>query len=129
MHGYTVRFHLYTSPGQVFYNATRRLMLRGCDGVAFVADSQENRLDANLESIENLRDNLADHAIDFATIPMVVQYNKRDLPTALPVESLRAAINHAGWPEVEAVARDGLGVFDTFKRLSRSVLHNVRRAK
>jgi len=95
--GFKTRFHLYTVPGQVYYNASRRLILRGVDGVVFVADSQLDRMEANLESMQNLYDNMAQHGLDLTRIPFVIQYNKRDLPNAAPVTQLEEAIN-PGWP-------------------------------
>ncbi len=95
--GFRTRFHLYTVPGQVYYNASRKLILKGVDGVVFVADSQIDRTEANLEAMQNLYDNMAQHGYDLTTLPFVIQYNKRDLPTAAPVASLDAALN-PGWP-------------------------------
>jgi hypothetical protein len=120
--GFRTRFHLYTVPGQVFYDASRKLILKGADGVAFVADSQQPRMDANLESIDNLRHNLREHGLDPRSIPYVLQLNKRDLPTALPVETLAAELRFRNEPMIEAVATRGVGVFDTFKALVRQVL-------
>src|SRR3990167_4023096 len=120
--GFKTRFHLYTVPGQVFYDASRKLILRGVDGVVFVADSQEERLDANLESIENLEENLKEHSYDFLKIPYVLQINKRDLPNALPVEVLKKELCRKNEPVVEAVAYKGVGVFETLKEVSRLVL-------
>ena len=120
--GFKTRFHLYTVPGQVFYDASRKLILRGVDGVVFVADSQEERLDANMESIENLEDNLKEHGYDFLKIPYVLQINKRDLPNALPVEVLKKELCRKNEPVVEAVAYKGVGVFETLKEVSRLVL-------
>jgi mutual gliding-motility protein MglA len=95
--GFRTRFHLYTVPGQVYYNASRKLILKGVDGVVFVADSQIDRTEANLEAMQNLYDNMAQHGYDLTRLPFVIQYNKRDLPTAAPVDSLDAALN-PGWP-------------------------------
>jgi mutual gliding-motility protein MglA len=125
--GFKTRFHLYTVPGQVFYDASRKLILKGVDGVIFVADSQLERLEANQESVENLRVNLAEQGYDLDKVPYVVQYNKRDLPNALPVEELRAAVNPTGVPEFEAMARTGEGVFETLKAISKLVLTELRR--
>ncbi len=124
--GFRTRFHLYTVPGQVFYDASRKLILKGADGVVFVADSQEVRLDANLDSIENLRHNLADHGLNLDTIPYVLQLNKRDLPTALPVPQLTRALRFRNEPVFEAVATRGKGVFDTLKAVVREVLIHLR---
>jgi signal recognition particle receptor subunit beta len=101
--GFKTRFHLYTVPGQVYYNASRKLILKGVDGVVFVADSQLERMEANLESMQNLYDNMAQHGYDLTTMPFVVQYNKRDLPNAAPIQELQEALN-PGWP-VEDAAR------------------------
>ncbi len=99
--GFKTRFHLYTVPGQVYYNASRKLILKGVDGVVFVADSQLERLEANIESMQNLYDNMAEYGYDLTRIPFVVQFNKRDLPNAAPVKDLQAAIN-PGWPVADA---------------------------
>ena len=125
--GFKTRFHLYTVPGQVFYEASRRLILKGADGVVFVADSQEERLDANIETLENLREHLKDHNLDFATIPYVLQLNKRDLPNILPVEELQKNIGVKGEPTIEAVAITGQGVFDTLKEVAKLVLNELRK--
>jgi hypothetical protein len=125
--GFKTRFHLYTVPGQVFYDASRKLILKGVDGVVFVADSQVERLEANQESVDNLRTNLAEQGYSLEKIPYVIQYNKRDLPNALPVEELRPVINPAGVPDFEANARSGMGVFETLKAVSKLVLNELRR--
>lgn len=125
--GFKTRFHLYTVPGQVFYEASRRLILKGADGVVFVADSQEERLDANIETLENLREHLKDHNLDFATIPYVLQLNKRDLPNILPVEELQKNLGVKGEPTLEAVAITGQGVFDTLKEVAKLVLAELRK--
>lgn len=125
--GFKTRFHLYTVPGQVFYDASRKLILRGVDGVVFVADSQGERMDANEESLENLKTNLKDHGYDFATIPYVLQLNKRDLPNALPVEKLSEAILQKNEPVFEAVAVEGVGVFETLKEVGRQVLAELKK--
>ena len=125
--GFKTRFHLYTVPGQVFYDASRKLILRGVDGVVFVADSQEERLDANLESIENLEENLKEHGYDLMKIPYVLQLNKRDLPNALPVDVLKKELMRRDEPVVEAVAYKGEGVFETLKEISRLVLSELRK--
>ncbi|HXE57465.1 MAG TPA: GTPase domain-containing protein [Gemmatimonadales bacterium] len=95
--GFKTRFHLYTVPGQVYYNASRKLILKGVDGVVFVADSQIERMEANIESMQNLYDNMAQHGYDLTKLPFVIQYNKRDLPNAAPIQELQAALN-PGWP-------------------------------
>ena len=105
--GFKTRFHLYTVPGQVFYDASRKLILRGVDGVVFVADSQEERLDANLESIDNLEENLKEHGYDLMTIPYVLQLNKRDLPNILSIEDLKKELCRKDEPVLEAVASAG----------------------
>jgi len=120
--GFKVRFHLYTVPGQVFYDASRKLILKGADGIIFVADSQNERFEANLESVENLRVNLRENDIDLDQVPYVVQYNKRDIPNVMSVEELRAAINPTKVPDFEASARTGVGVFETLKGTAKLVL-------
>ena len=125
--GFKTRFHLYTVPGQVFYEASRRLILKGADGVVFVADSQEERLDANLETLDNLREHLKEHNLDFTTIPYVLQANKRDLPNILPVEELQKQLQVKGEPTLEAVAITGQGVFDTLKEVAKQVLTELKK--
>ena len=125
--GFKTRFHLYTVPGQVFYDASRKLILKGVDGVVFVADSQIERMEANLESVENLRVNLAEHGYDLDRIPYVVQYNKRDLPNAATVDELRRLLNGRGVPDYEAVAPTGVGVFDTLKAVAKLVLQELKK--
>lgn len=122
-----VRFHLYTVPGQVFYNASRKLILKGIDGVIFVADSQEARFDANLESIDNLKKNLEEQGFDLMKIPYVLQLNKRDLPTALPVDELTKELSVKGEPVFEAIAPKGDGVYETLKACSKMVLQELRK--
>jgi mutual gliding-motility protein MglA len=125
--GFKTRFHLYTVPGQVFYDASRKLILRGVDGVVFVADSQEERMDANQEAIENLQDNLRQHGYDFNKIPYVLQLNKRDLPSALPVEELKKQLLRKNEPTFEAVAFKGVGVFETLKEAGHQVLTELKK--
>ncbi len=125
--GFKTRFHLYTVPGQVFYDASRKLILKGVDGVIFVADSQLERLEANEESVENLRTNLAEQGYSLEKIPYVIQYNKRDLPNAVTVDELRQVLNPTSVPDYEAVARTGVGVFDTLKAVSKLVLTELKR--
>jgi len=126
--GFKTRFHLYTVPGQVFYDASRKLILKGVDGVVFVADSQEERFEANVESLENLKANLREQGYDYDKIPIVIQYNKRDLPNAVAVESLREALNPTGkLPDFEAAAQGGKGVFETLKALARLVLQELKK--
>ena len=124
--GYRARFFLYTVPGQVFYEATRRLVLKDADGVVFVADSQSERMDANLESLDGMRANLVEHGLDPDTVPLVLQYNKRDLARVETVEALRAALKYREAPEFEAVATDGYGVFDTLKTVIKGIVHQLR---
>jgi mutual gliding-motility protein MglA len=123
--GFTTRFHLYTVPGQVYYNASRRLILKGVDGIVFVADSQAERMDANIAALENLYENLLDYGYDATQLPIVLQWNKRDLPNALPVEELRRQLNPMGLSAFEAVATTGVGVFDTLKAVSKLVLKSL----
>jgi signal recognition particle receptor subunit beta len=123
--GFKTRFHLYTVPGQVYYNASRRLILKGVDGLVFVADSQAERMDANIAALENLYENLADYGYDPAQLPIVLQWNKRDLPSAVPTEELGRQLNPMGLPEYEAVAVSGVGVFDTLKAVSKLVLKSL----
>ncbi len=125
--GFRTRFHLYTVPGQVFYEASRKLILKGADGVVFVADSQEERLDANLETLDNLREHLREHGLSFETIPYVLQLNKRDLPNILPAEELTRLLRLKGEPVAEAVAIQGRGVFETLKEVARQVLAELRK--
>ena len=124
--GYKVRIHLYTVPGQVFYEASRKLILRGVDGVVFVADSQPARLDANEESLEDLATNLTEYQLSLETIPFVIQYNKRDIPEVAPVEELRSTLNPKGVIDFEASARTGAGVMETLKGISKLVLKELK---
>jgi signal recognition particle receptor subunit beta len=126
--GFRTRFHLYTVPGQVFYDASRKLILKGVDGVVFVADSQEERLDANLESISNLGENLKEQGFDLARIPYVLQLNKRDLPGAMPVEELTKLLLVKGEPVYEAVATKGIGIPESLKAVARQVLVELRKS-
>jgi signal recognition particle receptor subunit beta len=126
--GFKTRFHLYTVPGQVFYDASRKLILKGVDGVVFVADSQEERFEANVESLENLKANLREQGYDFDKIPVVLQYNKRDLPNAVALEELKTALNPTGKiADFEAAAQSGKGVFETLKALARLVLQELKK--
>ncbi len=125
--GFKARFHLYTVPGQVFYDASRKLILKGVDGVVFVADSQQERLDANIESMENLRDNLEEQGLDLDRIPFVIQYNKRDLPGVCSVEELSSLLNPRKVPETEACAASGEGVFETLKVIAKLVLNDLKK--
>lgn len=113
--GWKLRFHLYTVPGQVYYNASRRLVLRNVDGLVFVVDSQRERLEENIESMFNLSDNLKVYDLTLENMPMVIQYNKRDLPNILPLEELQKQFNGAGYQYIESVAIRSIGVFETLK--------------
>ncbi len=124
--GFQTRFQLYTVPGQIFYDASRKLILRGADGVAFVADSQAPRFEANMESMRNLLLNLKENGLDFQSIPYVLQLNKRDLPTAMPREELERALRVKGEPVFEAIAPQGVGVMDTLKALAKQALTRLR---
>jgi signal recognition particle receptor subunit beta len=127
VHGFSTKFQLYTVPGQVYYNATRKLVLRGVDGLVFVADSQKNKMDENIESLQNLVENLSEYGYKIERIPLVLQYNKRDLPDIMPVEEMEKSLNAKGLHYFEAVATTGLGVFDTLKCISKLVLDQARR--
>jgi len=123
--GFKTRFHLYTVPGQVYYNASRRLILKGVDGIVFVADSQATRAEANIESMHNLYDNLETYGYDLQTIPFAIQYNKRDMPNVLSMEELRAQINPMRVPDFEGVAIEGKGVFETLSCVSKLVVKSL----
>jgi signal recognition particle receptor subunit beta len=125
--GFRTRFHLYTVPGQVFYDASRKLILKGVDGVVFVADSQSERMEANIESLDNLRINLQEQGYELEKIPYVIQYNKRDLPNAAPLAEMQRLLNPAGVTEFEACATSGKGVFETLKAVAKGVLTDLRR--
>jgi hypothetical protein len=125
--GFRTRFHLYTVPGQVFYDASRKLILKGVDGVVFVADSQIERMEANLESLDNLRVNLQEQGYDLDKIPYVIQYNKRDLPNAAPLAEMQRMLNPGRVTEFEASAPSGKGVFETLKAVAKGVLNDLRR--
>jgi signal recognition particle receptor subunit beta len=125
--GFKTRFHLYTVPGQVFYDASRKLILKGVDGVVFVADSQIARMEANVESLENLRTNLAEQGYSLDKLPYVIQYNKRDMPGIAPVDELRQLLNTSGVPDFEGVASTGIGVFDTLKAVAKLVLSHLKK--
>ena len=126
--GFKTRFHLYTVPGQVYYDASRKLILKGVDGVVFVADSQEERMDANIESLYNLEENLTTQGYDLMKIPYVLQLNKRDLPNVIPMEDLTYELQKKGEPVFEAVASTGAGVFDTLKGVAKQVLTELRKS-
>jgi len=123
--GFKTRFHLYTVPGQVYYNASRRLILKGVDGIVFVADSQGSRAEANIESMHNLYENLETYGYDLEAIPFAIQYNKRDMENILPMEELRAQINPMGVPDFEATAIEGKGVFETLSCVSKLVVQSL----
>jgi signal recognition particle receptor subunit beta len=125
--GFKTRFHLYTVPGQVFYDASRKLILKGVDGVVFVADSQEARMEANGESLQNLDKNLKEQGYELKTVPYVLQFNKRDLPTALPADEMYRQLNFKAEPTFEAVAMNGTGVFDTLKAVAKLVLTELKK--
>ena len=127
INGFAAKFQLYTVPGQVYYNATRKLVLRGVDGVVFVADAQAEKMDDNQESLENLKENLTEYGYDIDMLPIVIQYNKSDLPTALPQVELDAKLNTCGWPSFMAAAVKGVGVFDTLKMVMKLVLEKAKR--
>src|SRR5882762_8075374 len=125
--GFKTRFHLYTVPGQVFYDASRKLILKGVDGVVFVADSQIERMEANIESLDNLRMNLEEQGYNLDKIPYVVQYNKRDLPNSAPMDELKKVLNPTNVPEFEAVAPKGEGVYETLKAIARLILTELKK--
>jgi len=125
--GFKTRFHLYTVPGQVFYDASRKLILKGVDGVIFVADSQLERMESNIESLDNLRVNLKEQGYDLDKLPYVMQYNKRDLPQIAPVEEMKNLLNPTDVPDFEAVATTGVGVFDTLKAVAKQVLFELKK--
>jgi signal recognition particle receptor subunit beta len=124
--GFKTRFHLYTVPGQVFYEASRKLILRGVDGIVFVADSQVERMESNIESLQSLEKNLLEQGYDVEKLPIVMQWNKRDLPNTTSIADLHKALNKWNVPEFEASAVKGTGVFDTLKTISKLVLMNLK---
>jgi signal recognition particle receptor subunit beta len=123
--GFQTRFQLYTVPGQVYYDATRKLVLQGADGVVFVADSQRQQREENVESFRNLQVNLLEQGVDPRTIPIVIQYNKRDLPDVMSLEEMDDLLNYRDLPRFEAQALGGVGVFDTLKGISELVLRRL----
>lgn len=125
--GFRIRFHLYTVPGQVFYAASRKLILKGVDGVVFVADSQLERMEANIESLEDLRINLSEQGYDLDKLPFTIQYNKRDLPNVAPLMEMNSLLNPNGVPYFEAVAITGKGVFETLKSVAKQVLFELKK--
>lgn len=124
--GFKTRFHLYTVPGQVVYDASRKLILKGLDGVIFVADSQIERMDENLESLHNLEKNLEQQGYDIKEIPLIMQYNKRDLPNVASLAELRSALNPYNAPEIEGCASEGKGVFESLKTVSKSIINVLK---
>ena len=126
--GFKTRFHLYTVPGQVFYDASRKLILKGVDGVIFVADSQVERMDANVEAIENLETNLKTQGYDLSAIPYVLQLNKRDLPNVATVDEMKRLLVRKNEPVFEAVAAKGPGVFETLKGVAKLVLADLTKS-
>ncbi len=124
--GFKTRFHLYTVPGQVFYEASRKLILKGSDGVVFVADSQVERMESNIESMQNLEKHLREQGFNPEKVPLVIQYNKRDLPNILTIEELQEALNPRGVPWFEAIASQGIGVFETLKMIGKLVLQDLK---
>lgn len=125
--GFKIKFQLYTVPGQVYYNATRKLVLSGVDGIVFVADSQRSKFRENIDMMENLRENLLEYRIDLDDLPLVIQYNKRDLPDIVPVEELRQALNKRGVPDLESIAVEGKGVRETLRAIATETLSRVGR--
>jgi len=125
--GFKVRLHLYTVPGQVFYDASRKLILKGADGVIFVADSQLERMESNIESLQNLEQNLGEQGLVLEKMPFVLQYNKRDLPNVVSIEDLQRALNSRNVPWFEAVATTGVGVFETLKAIAKLVLQELKK--
>lgn len=124
--GFQTRFHLYTVPGQVIYDASRKLILKGLDGVVFVVDSQADRLEENIESMKNLEKNLQQQGYNIREVPLVIQYNKRDLPNALPLKDLRRHLNLYNAQEVEASAFEGKGVLESFKLVSKNIIQILK---
>ncbi|MCR4286623.1 MAG: GTPase domain-containing protein, partial [Deltaproteobacteria bacterium] len=125
--GFKTRFHLYTVPGQIFYDASRKLILKGVDGIVFVADSQAERMDANIESFDNMKVNLLEQGLSLEEIPYVVQYNKRDLPNVIPVEDLRRLFGGDDILNFEAIASNGVGVFETLKAVVKLILIELKK--
>jgi mutual gliding-motility protein MglA len=124
--GYKTRFHLYTVPGQVVYDASRKLILKGLDGVIFVADSQTERMEENLESLRNLEANLEAQGYNIKEIPLLFQYNKRDLPNASSLRELQSQLNQYNAPDIEACAHEGKGVMESLKLVSKSIIHVLK---
>ncbi|MEK7312990.1 MAG: GTPase domain-containing protein, partial [Deltaproteobacteria bacterium] len=125
--GFKTRFHLYTVPGQIFYDASRKLILKGVDGIIFVADSQVERMDANIESLENMKSNLEEHGYNLGKLPYVIQYNKRDVADPVPLDEMKRVLNPEGAPDYEAIAVKGDGVFETLKTVVKLVLAELKK--
>jgi len=125
--GFKIRFHLYTVPGQVFYAASRKLILKGVDGVVFVADSQIERMESNMESLDDLQINLAEQGYELEKLPFAMQYNKRDLPNTVPIEEMDKLLNHRNVPWFEGIATTGKGVFETLKAVAKLVLFELKK--
>ncbi|MCK4763298.1 MAG: GTPase domain-containing protein [Candidatus Aminicenantes bacterium] len=124
--GYEVKFHLYSVPGQIYYSSSRKLILKGTDGIVFVADSQKDRFEANIEMMKDMMDHLKEYDIDFNTLPYVLQLNKRDLPDALPVNAMLKYLRQKDEPVIEASAEKGEGVIETLKAISKLIMVNVK---
>ncbi len=124
--GYKVKFHLYTVPGQIYYSSSRKLIMKGVDGIVFVADSQRERFEANIESIQDMMDNLKEYNIDFEGLPYVLQLNKRDLPNITPANEIIKALRKKNEPVVEAMALKGDGVVETLKSISKLIMIDVK---
>lgn len=124
--GFKTRFHLYTVPGQVVYDASRKLILKGLDGLVFVADSQEERMEENVQALQNLERNLTQQGYDIKEVPLVFQYNKRDLPNAVPISEMRTALNKYNCPDFEGTASEGKGVFESLKSVSKSIINVLK---
>jgi signal recognition particle receptor subunit beta len=125
--GYKVKFHLYTVPGQIYYSSSRKLIMKGVDGIVFVADSQRERFEANIESLQDMMDNLKEYNIDFETLPYVLQLNKRDLPNITPANELIKTLRKKNEPVVESMALKGDGVVETLKGISKLIMIDVKR--
>lgn len=125
--GYKVKFHLYTVPGQIYYSSSRKLIMKGVDGIVFVADSQRERFEANIESLSDMLENLREYNIDFEGIPYVLQLNKRDLPNITPAGELINALRRKDEPVVEAMALKGEGVVETLKAISKLIMIDVKK--
>lgn len=122
--GFKTRFHLYTVPGQVLYEDSRKLILKGVDGIVFVADSSVDQMESNLRALENLKTNLTEQSISIEKVPIVIQYNKRDLKSVANLDAMRKLINHVGASDFETVATTGDGIFEAFKQLAKEVIRD-----